>query len=183
MSGASDAELAGLILTSRDTKAFGELVRRHEGLVRNMLSKMTGDRALADDLAQDAFVHAFERLHQFKGTGSFKSWLCRIAYTRFIEATRSRNAALRFANAIGGETASEAQAVFPHHAGIAIDAERALAILAPDERQAVVLCFACDFSHAEAAEVLALPLGTVKSHVSRGRTKLQAFFATNEVAS
>ncbi len=126
----SDAELTANLLATRDPGAFGELVRRHQALVRNMLARMTGDRAAADDIAQDAFVHAFERLDQFSGRGSFKSWLCRIAYTKLVDAARRRASDRRLLSA--WRDAEEESAQFdPGHA---VDLERALAQLKEAER-------------------------------------------------
>ncbi len=174
MSSAADAELTARLIADRDPDAFGELVRRHQALVRNMLARMTGDRALADDLAQDAFVHAFERLDQFGGRGSFRSWLCRIAYTRFIDAARRRASEQRGLASLRDMADDDAGGAGPDSGDI-IDLERALARLRDAERAAVTLCYACGFSHAEAAEVMRLPVGTVKSHVLRGRQKLEDF--------
>lgn len=165
----SDAELTASLLATRDPDAFGELVRRHQALVRNMLARMTSDRAAADDIAQDAFVHAFERLDQFRGKGSFKSWLCRIAYTKLVDATRRQASNRRLLSAwrdVGEESVST-------DPGDALDLERALAQLKEAERDCVVLCYACGFSHGEAAAVTGMPVGTVKSHVLRGRQKLE----------
>lgn len=167
---ASDAELTALVLATRDRDAFGELVLRHGRLVRTMLYRLTGDWPTAEDLAQDAFVRAFERIDQFSGAGSFRNWLCRIAYTEFLRAIRRRKTDDRAMAALAGEAGPEAGPA--PAAGAAIDIERALARLGPAERAAVVLCHGCGFSHSEAAEAMDLPIGTVKSHVLRGRKKL-----------
>lgn len=169
---ADDAELTAILLARRDQAAFGELVRRHQAFLRNMLARMTGDRSWADDLAQETFVHAFERLDQFGGHGSFKSWICQVAYSRFLQAARKRKSERRLLSAL-----AEAGAVAPSSvaaaSGDAVDLDRALRALKDEERACIVLCYACGFSHAEASEVLKIPLGTVKSHVQRGRQKLE----------
>ena len=161
---ASDEELVALVVATRDNDAFGELVRRHQGLIRGMMARMSRNTALAEDLAQDAFIRAFQKIGSFTGKGSFKSWLCSIAYNEFLERFK------------GDADESEA----PRDMGSVVDLDRALATLKEDERTAIVLCFSCGMSHSEAAEATGMPLGTVKSHVNRGREKLKAYFESAE---
>jgi RNA polymerase sigma-70 factor (ECF subfamily) len=176
--GASDAELTALVIATRNPAAFGELVRRHQSLVRGMLQRMCRNHALADDLAQDAFIRAFEKVGSFKGTGTFKSWLCSIAYTEFLKSARKRKSTERAMEKFKvGLEDSEA----PRDMGNVVDLDRALATLKEDERALVVMCYSCGMSHSEAAETTGMPLGTVKSHVNRGRAKLQAYFQETEV--
>lgn len=151
-----------------DAAAFGVLVRRHQGRLRGFLLRMTkGNHALADDLAQETFLEAFRKIAQFS-TGSFFGWLCAIAYSRYLMEARKRklesldetdNIA---ADAPEPETASAAK----------LDLEKAMARLAPAQRAALTLCFALGFSNEEAAAALSIPLGTLKSHINRGREKL-----------
>jgi RNA polymerase sigma-70 factor (ECF subfamily) len=176
--GASDAELTALVIATRNPAAFGELVRRHQSLVRGMLQRMCRNHALADDLAQDAFIRAFEKVGSFKGTGTFKSWLCSIAYTEFLKSARKRKSTERALEKFQvGLEDSEA----PRDMGNVVDLDRALATLKEDERALVVMCYSCGMSHSEAAEATGMPLGTVKSHVNRGRAKLQVYFQETEV--
>lgn len=178
---ATDEELAALVVAVKDRAAFGELVRRHQSLVRGMLARMTGNRALADDLAQSAFMRAFEKIGSYRGEGAFKSWLCRIAYAEFLQARRKRAAVERTMAQFQAAQALAASAQRGVDRGEVVDLDRALATLSEDERACVVLCYACGMSHGEAAAATGLPLGTVKSHVSRGREKLRAQM-TQEVA-
>lgn len=172
MSAPSDLELVALAIAGRDQRAFGELVRRHQAVVRSMLARMTGNRALADDLAQETFVRAFEKIATFSGEGSFRGWLCRIAYREFLQSHRRRKAVDRAMQKIAAGGDEEASDDWDR--GAAMDLDRALAKLSEHERVCVTLCYACGMSHAEAAEATGLPLGTVKSHVNRGREKLRA---------
>jgi RNA polymerase sigma-70 factor (ECF subfamily) len=151
--------------------AFARLVDRHQRAVRAFLRRACGgDHALADDVAQEAFVAAWSRLGAYRGDASFRSWLCAIAWRK---ATTALRGAARAARRDGEWLATEAQA---RGEGGGPDArlavERALAALPPEQRAAVALCLASDFSHAEAAVVLGSPLGTVKSHVARGKARL-----------
>ncbi|MHA6288346.1 RNA polymerase sigma factor [Maricaulis sp. CAU 1757] len=177
---ATDEDLTALVVATGNPAAFGELVRRHQGLVRSMLQRMCRNHALADDLAQDAFLHAFQKIGSFRGTGSFKSWLCSIAYTEFLKSARKRKSSDRMLDRFKGDVEdSEA----PRDMGNVVDLDRALATLKEEERIAVVLCYSCGLSHGDAAEATGMPLGTVKSHVNRGRAKLRAYFADAEVVS
>jgi len=174
---ASDEELVALVIATQDRNAFGELVRRHQSLVRSMLARMCGNRALADDLAQDAFIRAFTKIAGYSGKGSFKSWLCSIAYREFLMARRKREAADRALERLTSEQVEDSAK--PRDAGSIVDLDRALKALSEEERSAVVLCYACGMSHSEAAETLGAPLGTVKSWVNRGRDKLKERLGDN----
>jgi len=152
-----------------DSASFGALVRLHQSKVRGFLRRLTrGDAALADDLAQETFLEAHRKVSQYRGEGSFGSWLCGIAWSRFLMERRKRKEESL-------DTVPEAGSVDAGPAMIArLDLERAMARLSPEERAALTLCYALGHSHGEAAEILSLPLGTVKSHVLRGREKLKA---------
>ena len=152
-----------------DAAAFGTLVRQHQSKVRGFLRRLTrGDSALSDDLAQETFLEAHRKLDQFRGEGSFGAWLCGIAWSRFLMERRKRREEPL-------EAPDETASVDTTSASLArLDLEKAMAQLAPPERAALTLCYAFGHSHGEAAEILNLPLGTVKSHVLRGREKLKA---------
>jgi RNA polymerase sigma factor (sigma-70 family) len=150
-----------------DTLAFGVLMRTHQAQIRGFLLRLTGgDHAFADDLAQETFLAAFRKLAQFRSDGSFAGWLCRIAYSRFLMEVRRRKP----------PPDGDAEGEFAHADSPSLarlDLERAMQRLAPAERAALTLCYALGFSHDEAAGILKLPLGTLKSHVLRGREKLK----------
>ena len=175
---APDEELVALVVATKNPAAFGELVRRHQGVVRGMLHRMCRNHALADDLAQDTFIRAYEKIGSFQGTGSFKSWMCSIAYTEFLKSARKRKSTERVMEKF--QTGVEDREA-PRDMGSVVDLDRGLATLKEEERTLVVLCYSCGLSHSEAAEATGMPLGTVKSHVNRGRAKLQAFFQEAEV--
>ena len=149
-------------------QAFERLVAKHQQAVRGFLRRVTGDWADADDLAQDAFVAAWSGLDAYKGASSVRSWLCAIAWRKALshQRSRGRRAARDGAWLEGAEPAADAGA----EDRIALAG--ALASLPIEQRAAVSLCLAAEFSHSEAAEALGLPLGTIKSHVTRGRAKL-----------
>jgi RNA polymerase sigma factor (sigma-70 family) len=150
------------------TEAFSRLVERHQQALRAFLRRACGDWAAADDLAQETFLAAWSRIGRLKAGASVRAWLCGIGYNKHLTAIRSagreRARAVRY----------EEDRMPPSEAGpedrLALEA--AMAELPAEQRACVALCLAADFSHAEAAEALDMPLGTVKSHVSRGRARL-----------
>ena len=85
MTKSEDHQLVARVVSLQDTDAFGELIRRHQSHVRNFLRKLTGDYTLADDLAQDSFMHAWDKLQTFSGRGSFIGWMLKVAYTTFLQ--------------------------------------------------------------------------------------------------
>jgi RNA polymerase sigma-70 factor (ECF subfamily) len=167
MTGLHDVELAALAAAG-GRREFGELVRRHGSAVRGLLRRMGADAAAADDLAQDAFLQAFERVAEFRGEGTFVAWVKRIAARLYLK--RRKKDAQLVLEADPREPDQPAQAA---DAAGRIDLDGALKTLAPAERLCVSLCYGAGLSHAEVAEALNTPLGTVKSHVKRGLDKLR----------
>jgi len=167
----SDAEPA-LVLRARagSADAFGRLVQMHQQALRAFLRRLCGNAADADDLAQDSFVFAWEHIARFDPARSFRPWLFGIAWRKSREKKRG------FLRLIRRETRAmeTAETICQSDPGLRLDLEKATAALPADQKAAILLCLACEFSHSEAAEALALPLGTVKSHVARGREKLIA---------
>lgn len=137
----------------------------HQQAVRSFLRRALDDPADADDLAQETFLAAWSRLWRYRGEASFRSWLCAIAWKKALSHQRSRGRERRRIEVLDPAPASSC-------ADARLDLERALKALPDDQRAAVALCLGAEFSHAEAAEALGLPLGTIKSHVQRGRAKL-----------
>lgn len=171
--GLHDLELTALAAAG-DRRAFGELVRRHNAGVRGVLMRMGADPFAADDAAQDAFVTAFSRITEFRGDGSFAGWVKRIAARHYLRRVRRRLPEL--------ETAAESFGSEGESA-VRMDLDQALAGLSAAERMSVTLCYGAGFSHAEAAEALDMPLGTVKSHVKRGLDKLRTQLSPAQVGA
>jgi RNA polymerase sigma-70 factor (ECF subfamily) len=152
-------------------EAYGMLVRLHGQALRAFLRRLTGNAAEADDLAQDAFVFAWEKIGRFDPARDFRPWLFAIAWRKY----RTRRRGWRRMLARETRYARTRETIDHADPGLALDLAAACATLPVEQRAALLLCLGCDFSHAEAAQALALPLGTVKSHVARGREKLAAF--------
>lgn len=165
----SDVDLVILAKTARDSAAFGSLVRRHQAPLRAFLIRLTGDPALAEDLAQEALIKVYRGLDGFRGGSSFRSWLFAIAMREAAMARR------KSATAKGAGADHIEESVSPSE--FSLDLQKALAALSTVERTAVLLCDAAGFSHAEAAAAMAAPLGTVKTYVLRAREKLRAVMA------
>lgn len=169
----AQATEAALIIAAqaRDQAAFGELVKRRQGWARALLRRMCSSHAEADDLAQDAFIKAWERLVDLETPAAFPGWFRRIAVTTFLMAKRKQKAIFEEiddASPIAAEGSTPEAA-----AGARIDLEKALAMLSDAERLCVTLNHGEGLSHSEIVEITGLPLGTVKSHVLRGTDKLK----------
>jgi RNA polymerase sigma-70 factor, ECF subfamily len=170
----TDAQLVARTLVDDDHHAFAELVRNHQSLVRGLLRQLTGsDIGLADDLAQETFLRAYTNLRGFRGEARFSTWLYRIAYNCFREHARKRK------EIVGIDEEQLESEYDPQTADPALrhDLMHALNLLPLHERTAVVLCCQNGLSHDEAARVLDIPLGTVKTNVLRGREKLKKLLA------
>lgn len=163
----TDAALVAAARSGSD-RAFARLVDRHQQSVRSFLRRVCGHAADADDLAQDTFLAAWTSLRTLKNPEQLKAWLFSIAWRKAKGMARS---AVR---ARSRDTAwSEMQdQVTDTQTEMNIALSQAMAQLTDDQRAAIALCLAGGWSHGDAAGVLDLPLGTVKSHVTRGRARL-----------
>ena len=153
-----------------DVAAFAALVARHEARVRRFVRRAAGHAA--DDIAQEAFLKAWQRRGDWRGQGSYAGWLLRIAWTTFLDHDRAaRRRSTREAGLVPEEPTPDPE--------LALAVGQALAALPPRERAAAELCFAQGCSHGEAAAVLGMPLGTLKSTVARARARLVAMLEDN----
>ena len=170
----NDADLVARVLLDDDHHAFAELVRNHQSPVRGLLRNLTrGDAAAADDLAQETFLRAYKNIRSFRGEAKFSTWLYRIAYNCFREDARKRKEFVGIDES-QLEAQPDPQTVDP---ALRQDLMHALQLLPLHERSAIVLCCQNGLSHDEAARVLEIPLGTVKTNVLRGREKLKKMLA------
>ncbi|HEX4388568.1 MAG TPA: sigma-70 family RNA polymerase sigma factor [Steroidobacteraceae bacterium] len=165
---AAEATVVALAMHG-DAAAFSELVRRRQSGLRNLLRRLSRDPALADDLAQQAFLKAWRALPKLRSVGAFGAWLRRLALNTWLEHVRG--AGPPPADADPEELAGTA---FVTAAEQRLDLDQALAQLSRDERLCVVLAYHEGMSHGEISAATALPLGTVKSHIKRGGERLRA---------
>ncbi len=152
-------------------KAFERLVRNHQSAVRALSRRLAGNSSDGDDIAQSAFLTAWRRRATWRG-GSFKAWVCAIAYREFLQARKAGQG--------GYKEAPESDVGVSPALGEQLDLLRAFADLEPNQRAAVALCLGAGMSHAEVAFAMAAPLGSVKSWVNRGRANLQRSLAVYE---
>ena len=150
------------------------MVRVHQGAIRNFLRRLTRETALADDLAQTCFMKAYEQRGNLRDEKAAKSWLFQIAYRSFVDHHRKEARRRELAEGRFDDDAPQAPA------GLKMDIEAAMNNLPTECRAVVILCLAHGMSHSEVASATQLPLGTVKSHVSRGKEKLRAFLVAYE---
>ena len=148
--------------------AFARLVAIHEKPLRGFLRK--SGWIDADDIAQEAFVAAWSGLHRLRENDGFRAWLYGVAWKKALSQRRGAQRAAARDEAWRGEQELEVAAALGAEDRLAL--EKALATLPEDQRACVTLCLGQGWSHPEAAEALGLPLGTVKSHVTRGRERL-----------
>jgi len=167
--------LVAQAVSAQDTAAFGELIRRHQSQVRNFLRKLTGDLSAADDMAQDCFLHAWNKLQTFTGRGSFIGWLLKIAYTTFLQSKRKSKRYLEVLDEATYVAQTESRSYTPRQDEIS-DLDKLLAVLNEDERAIMIMSYACGLSHREIGDATGLPVGTVKSVIFRGKEKIRKNF-------
>ena len=165
----NDAALVARVIADDDRSAFELLVRRHQSPLRNFLRRLTAyDTGRADDLAQETFIKMYRSIHSYQGQAKFSSWLYQIAYNTFLNDQRRRHPETEFDEAVHAAAVDDTAA-----AGDRSDIERALRGL-PARQQAVFdLHYQKGMTHDEIAATLALPLGTVKSDLTRGLKRLE----------
>jgi RNA polymerase sigma-70 factor (ECF subfamily) len=161
---------------SGDDKAFEELLCRRQGFIRGLMRQLSGDWATADDLAQEAFLQAWRKLRTLRAPGAFGGWLRQIAVNVFLQHIRRTGLVIEDSD----EMVSHAT-VDNGDTSVQMDLERALAYLRPVERLCVVLAYGERMSHGEICSTTGLPLGTVKSHISRGSARLRQYLSDYEV--
>jgi RNA polymerase sigma factor (sigma-70 family) len=167
----ADSELITRCVTLNETAAFGELVLRHQSAVRRFLRHLTGGNgALADDIAQETFLQAHRGLERYRGGSRFDVWLLGIAYNLFRNASRRRRLENRAPEAdVDGLEAPATGRL----ADLRQDMAAALEQISPDERLALRMSFQMGLSHGEIASALGWPVGTVKTHIARGKERLR----------
>jgi RNA polymerase sigma-70 factor, ECF subfamily len=154
-----------------DGRAFAELVRAHQGYLRKLLGRACrGNQARADDLAQEAFLRAWRALPKFRGEARFRTWLTRLAYSS-LSAERPSLPLMDDLPAEFGELAERGD--FAPELDWHIDLDHALSCLSEPQRHALLLTYCADLTHAEAAQVLGWPLGTLKTQVLRAKLRLR----------
>jgi RNA polymerase sigma factor (sigma-70 family) len=167
--GADELTVVACAIAGDDT-AYGELVRRRQAPIRQLLRRLCRDPALADDLSQQAFLQAWRNIHTLKSAAAFNGWLRKVAVNVWLQRLRSERpmASLEDLSRAADEPTSATAIVTEQ-----MDLDGALATLQPVVRLCLTLAYAERMSHKEICKATHLPLGTVKSHISRGAARLR----------
>ena len=168
-----DAALLAAVCDGSDL-AFNRLIDRHQQAIRSFLRGLVAGPEDADDIAQETFLAVWRHARQYKAGGSVKAWMFSIAWRKARDAQR------RWFRGSRRDTDWHDDGLGAPQGGVAADdllaLQQALSTLSLDQKATVMLCIGSGFSHTEAAEALGMPLGTVKSHVLRGKERLRAVF-------
>ncbi len=176
--GFSDSDLIARVMRDDDRNAFAELVRRHQSQLRASLRKMTGGQfELADDIAQETFILAWKNIRHFRFEARFSTWLYRIAFNAWQSEVRKKHELLMDEDKMPEPEPVESSAAY---SGIQRDLSRAMEGLSEGERNAILQCYYNDLSHDEAAYVLGIPLGTVKTNILKAKEKMRVKLAAYE---
>ena len=191
----SDSETSDRDLVRRclkgDERAARELVSRFERPVFSQVFRMVRDRELAEDLAQEAFVRAFDRLETYDPSYKFSSWLFKIAHNLTIDHLRKKDldtvsihgapdattADQQEATAVTLESREERPDERFEASALGDEIEEAIGELRPAYREAILLRHVEGRAYDEIAEIMELPLGTVKTYIHRARKELQSSLA------
>lgn len=152
-----------------------QLVRLHQAGVRAFVHGMLGDRVLAEDVAQEAFLRAWRGLGAFRGDAAFSTWLYTIARRAALDEVR--RPAVRTVPVEEAWELADGRADDPVLRG---DLDRAMQALEPAQREAFLLVVVLGLSYQEAGGMLGCPAGTVASRVFRARVRLAAALSVRE---
>lgn len=167
MSAASETELLARARQG-DHRAFADLLRQHDPGLRALAFRMVRDATLMDDALQEAYVKAYRALPEFRGEAGFGTWIYRIVHNACIDLMRRtrEHAPLSAELAVAGPS--------PESRVMAeIDVGKALDALSLDHRAVLVLVDALGFDYGDAAAVLDVPVGTIRSRLARARRAMR----------
>jgi len=160
-----------------DRVAFERLYRQHVNKVYSVCARMLSDRARAEELTQDVFVRAWEKLHLFRGESSFSTWLHRLTVNVVLNARKSdgrqRSRFEENDDEAGGMDAHAGVVGAPLAPGDLLDIEAAIAKLPPGARRVFILHDVEGYKHEEIAEMLGVTSGATKAQLHRARLLLR----------
>ncbi|MEQ8329085.1 MAG: sigma-70 family RNA polymerase sigma factor [Longimicrobiales bacterium] len=185
-----DRELATLAAKGREP-AFRELLSRYERPVFSLIYRMVRDRTLAEDLAQEAFIRAFNAIDSYKTSYKFSNWIFKIANNHTIDHLRKRK--LDTVSIDGSPHATNADEVsqtrlvveaqdetpqqYVENKELGSQIEEAIGELRPEYRTVILLRHVEGYAYDEIADIMDLPLGTVKTYLHRARNELKTSLA------
>jgi RNA polymerase sigma-70 factor (ECF subfamily) len=170
------------------TAAFGELVRRYQDRLYNCVYRLVDNAEDAQDIVQDAFLNAYQSLDRFKGDSQFFTWLYRIAFNTSISWKRKQRVALALRTSRAGpgvqEPLDDSPASRPEHALEKAELEQriqqALNRLSPEHRMVLILKDMEGQKYEAMAELLQVPIGTIRSRLHRARMELRELLQPDE---
>jgi RNA polymerase sigma-70 factor (ECF subfamily) len=160
-----------------DRAAYGELIRRHRKGVVNVVYRMCGDAALAEDAAQETFIRAWEKLGGYKPRSAFRNWLYRIATNQAIDQLRRDRPTVDVEKVPLRDPARGPERSLELNERAEIVRQAVLA-LPPAGRSALILREYEGLSYQEIADTLEIPIGTVMSRLSYARRRLRETLAS-----
>lgn len=164
-----ELKLISQVALSDNRRAFARLVDAYQSTLRNFFLNLTaGDYALSDDLSQETFIKVYANIRSFKGLSKFKTWLLRIAYNEFYSYMRKT----REEREEEGANVPDELANDEKRNDAKMDVYTAMRVLSKDERSVISLFYLQDLPIKKVAEITGMPEGTIKSHLSRGKTKM-----------
>jgi RNA polymerase sigma-70 factor (ECF subfamily) len=171
-----------------DLRAFNQLVLQYQGLAYNLAYRIVGNADCADDATQDSFLKAYRSINSYRG-GSFRAWLVRVLTNTCYDQLRSRRRRLaRSLDEDDGvaewaaclEDRGERPVEYAERRELGQLIGRAIHALPVDQRTVVLLCDVEGLSYEEIAEATGMPIGTVKSRLSRARAHLRDFLLVHK---
>lgn len=151
--------------------AFEELVNRHQGWVRSLMRRFSGDFTLADDLTQQVFLQCWRHLKSLKQVQTFPAWLKRLAVNTWLQHLRKKDS---LKDADDFEDSNPSREIDP---ALKLDLDTALGQLSPAQSLCVILSYHENMTHGDIADTTGLPIGTIKSHIRRGTLRLKGLLA------
>lgn len=169
--GPSDEVLISQTLALKDSDAFGELVRRHQSRVLLLHRRLCRDGTLAEDLTQETFLRAWQKLHTYRGSGSFQGWLAKLGHNVFLQHRRRHR--MQRLEAELDEAGLQTESNRTPDETATADLDRLLGVLDAEDQTILVLTYAMGLTNVEVAEVLEMPAGTIKARIHRAKQKIQ----------
>jgi RNA polymerase sigma-70 factor, ECF subfamily len=182
----SDQDVIRLAREGRES-AFRELIRRYERPLFSIIYRMIRDRELAEDLAQDTFIKVLNNIEKYDPSYKFSSWIFKIAHNTTVDHIRKKTPeTLSLDGSPHARTQEQAEATsftavdsaetpeqFTSSREVGVEIEAALADIRPEYREAIMLWHIEGRPYDEIAQIMDLPLGTVKTYIHRGRNELR----------
>ncbi|BBL79149.1 DNA-directed RNA polymerase sigma-70 factor [Rubrobacter xylanophilus] len=181
----ADEDLLSLV-ERRDPDAFAALYDRHSRAAYSLAYRMMGERQAAEDLVQDAFLKVWRSAGSYRAErGSVRTWILSILHNRGIDQLRSQASRLRARERLEAST----EKVQPSEAFSETlrssqreQVREAMRTLPPEQLKILELAYFSGYTHTEIAELLGLPLGTVKGRMRLGLKKIKEYFESRDLA-